>query len=427
MAVGGYNRLWMTDQAPREARFELHGRSYHVPSRPVVAVCIDGCADEYLDHAIQRGRMPQTARLAERGFRTLVRGALPSFTNVNNASICTGVPPSVHGIAGNFFLDPEAGEAVMMNDARYLRVDTILAAAQRAGRRVAVVSAKDKLRTLLGKDLDAPMFSAEKAAETDLAGYGIPDCEALVGRPAPPIYSGGASIWAMEAGAALLEHDLADFVYVTLSDYVQHKHAPDAPEALDFYAGLDAAIGRYLARNAVVGITADHGMNAKTDATGRPNVVWVEEVLAESFGAGACTVVCTITDPYVVHHGALGGFVNVHVHTGDVEEVAARLRGVEGILEVWDREAAGAKLELPTDRIGDLVVLGDRSHALGRTREAHDLGKLGDVPLRSHGSRYEELVPLLTSEPLPESWRGWANADPRSFDLFPLLCAEVKA
>ena len=407
--------------------FVVHDREYRPPTRPVVTVCIDGCADEYLDQAIQRGRAPHIARIAERGYRGLVRGALPSFTNVNNASIVTGMPPQVHGVAGNFFLDPESGEAVMMNDARYLRGDTILAAAERAGRKVAVVSAKDKLRTLLTKGLDGIAFSAEKAPETDVSRFGIDDLEGFVGRPAPPIYSGDASVWAMEAGAALLEAGHADWIYVTLSDYVQHKHAPDAPEALDFYSGLDAAIGRYLAVGAVVGITADHGMNGKTDAAGRPKVVWVEDELRARCGDGI-RVVCTITDPYVVHHGALGGLVNVHVDDPARAEVVARAAlEIDGILEAWPRSLAAARLELPVDRIGDVVVLGARDTALGRTADAHDLSQLGDVPLRSHGSRYEELVPLLVSEPLPAERRGWANADPRSFDLYAVLCEAAAA
>jgi len=54
--------------------------------------------------------------------------AMPSFTNPNNISIITGRPPSVHGIAGNYFHDPATGREVMMNDARFLRAGTIMKA-----------------------------------------------------------------------------------------------------------------------------------------------------------------------------------------------------------------------------------------------------------------------------------------------------------
>ena len=71
---------------------------------------------------------------------------MPTFTNPNNLSIVCGVPPSVHGICGNYFWDPAAdggrGAEVMMNDPAYLRAGTLLAAASDAGARVAVVTAR---------------------------------------------------------------------------------------------------------------------------------------------------------------------------------------------------------------------------------------------------------------------------------------------
>src|SRR2546430_10792458 len=89
--------------------FTVNGRLYQPPARPVIVICLDGSADEYLDAAIARGRMPNLQRITVSGHRGLARGALPSFTNVNNASIVTGVPPSVHGIGGHFFYDSVAG------------------------------------------------------------------------------------------------------------------------------------------------------------------------------------------------------------------------------------------------------------------------------------------------------------------------------
>ncbi|MDE0914573.1 MAG: phosphonoacetate hydrolase [Planctomycetota bacterium] len=401
--------------------FRLNGRDYQLPACPVVAVCIDGCADEYLSSAIAHGHMPRLQQMAASGFRGMARGAMPSFTNVNNAAIACGGPPSLTGISGNFFLDPDSGEEVMMNSPEYLRAPTVFAAASHAGRKVAVVTAKDKLRKFLSKDLEAGIcFSSEKANETSMEENGIEDAEALVGRSTPEVYSGDLSLFAMEAGAALLERGEADFLYLTLSDYVQHKHTPDEPEALEFYAGIDAVIGRCLDAGARVGVTADHGMNGKTTA-GKPNVLFVEDELRAAFGAGV-RVICTITDPYVVHHGALGGFVVVHLEDPSLAEAICRhCLTLPGVAEALPREAAAAKLELPADRLGDLVVLSTRNWVLGRSAEHHDLAMLGGV-LRSHGSRYEEIVPLILSEPMPQSQLENAWSDLRSFDLFPLLC-----
>jgi phosphonoacetate hydrolase len=398
--------------------FEVAGRTYHPPARPVVVVCVDGCADEYLSEALARGRMPALARLVSEGYRGLCRGALPSFTNVNNAAIVCGSPPSVTGVSGNFFLDPESGEEVMMNDARFLREDTILAAAARAGRKVAMVTAKDKLRGLLSGGLEGIAMSAEKAG---------PEGEALVGRPTPEVYSGDLSLFVLDLGAALLARGEADFLYLTLSDYVQHKHAPDEEPALAFYGAMDERLARYLDAGAAIGLTADHGMNGKTDPGGEHRIVWLQTALDEQHGVGAGRVILPITDPYVVHHGALGGFGVVHLAEPErADEIASWALGLSGITEAYPRAVAADKLELPPDRIGDVVVLSARDHVIGKRPQDHDLSLLGGR-LRSHGGRYEEMVPLVLSTPLTDAQRAWVQGDPRSFDLFSLLCSEVSA
>jgi len=158
-------------------QFTVNGRTYRPAARPVVVICVDGCGDEYLNVTMARGRMPHTTALAARGYRGLVRGALPSFTNVNNCAMVTGASPSVTGIGGNYIIDPDTGEEVMTNSSRFLRTDTILAAASRAGRKVAMVTAKDKLRELLSKDMNGIAFSAERADEVTASVHGIDDVE----------------------------------------------------------------------------------------------------------------------------------------------------------------------------------------------------------------------------------------------------------
>lgn len=409
--------------APSRTPFTVNGRTYSPPARPVAVICLDGSADEYLDAALARGRMPNLHRISVAGWRGMARGAMPTFTNVNNSSIVTGVPPSVHGIGGNFFYDTSAGQEVMMNSATFLRADTIFPAAQRAGRKVTVVTAKEKLRDIFSKGLiqeGGAAFSSEKAAQARLDTHGIDEVEALVG-PTPPIYSGEASLYVLRAGVRLLTAGRADLLYLSTTDFMQHKYAPEAPESLEFYAAIDAEIGALLANHAIVGITADHGMNAKQNADGSPNVIYLETELTERFGAGF-RVILPITDPYVVHHGALGSFAQVHLPPDAdaaraLSNVVNWLLGREGVTEVHPRETAARLMELPPDRMGDLVVCSGRNVVLGRTPAYHDLKAL-EGGLRSHGGRYEEMVPFVLSEPLTPAHRARAQGDPRNFDIF---------
>ena len=395
--------------------FTVNDRTYRTSQRPLAVLCLDGCSDEYLDAAIDRGLMERTRTMVVDGYRGMARGAMPSFTNVNNSAITTGVPPHTTGIPGNFFLDPDSGEEVMMNSAKFLRCETILAAAAKAGRKVAMVTAKEKLRDILSRGLDGMAFSAEKASEAHLETHGIDDVEALVGRSQPEIYGADASLFVLDAGVALIASGRADFCYLSLTDWVQHAFAPTEPEALAFMAAIDERIGALLDLGAVVAATADHGMNAKANADGTPRVVFIESAINGAFGDGA-KVICPITDPYVAHHGALGSAVTIHLgQDHDAAAVAAFLEGLPGVDEVMLRERAASRLELPPDRIGDLYVLSTRDAVLGRTPGDHDLSQLHGT-LRSHGGLHEVMVPLLLSEPVVPS------GDPRNFDIFHLAC-----
>jgi phosphonoacetate hydrolase len=405
--------------------FTVNGRTYQPPDRPVVGICLDGSADEYLDAALARGRMPNLQRMSVSGYRGLARGQMPSFTNVNNASIVTGVPPRVHGIGGNYFYDAAADQEVMMNSARFLRAETIFPAAQRAGRKVAVVTAKDKLRDIFASGLiphGGIAFSSEKCAEATRKMHGIDGVEALVG-PAPAIYSGEASLYVLRAGVKLIETGQADFLYLSTTDFMQHKFAPEAIEALDFYGAIDEQLGLLLALGVLVGVTADHGMNAKQRLDGSPNAVFLESELIAAFGAGF-RVILPITDPYVVHHGALGSFAQVHLpsgHGSDLVTIMEFIRALPGVTEVLDQATAARLLELPPDRMGDVVVCAGRDVVLGRTPEWHDLSVVQEG-LRSHGGRYEEMVPFVVSAPLEPEYLARARGDLRNFDLFDVIC-----
>ena len=397
--------------------FTANGITYTPSAKPIVVICMDGSADEYLDTTMAHDRMPNLKKMALQGYRGMVRGALPSFTNVNNSSIVTGVSPAVHGICGNFFYDTQKDQEVMMNSSEYLRAETLLAAAANAGRKVAVVTAKEKLRDILSYKLNGIAFSAEKADQVKLETHGIEKAEEVIGHKTPAIYSADASLFVLRAGVALIEKGMADFLYLSLTDYMQHTYAPDTKESLAFYEAQDAELGKMLELGAVIGATADHGMNAKVKADGTPNVLFIETMLTEKFGAGF-RVICPITDPYVKHHGALGSYVVVHVeNTSNINEIKNWLALQPGITEVYDKETGCRILEQPADRTGDLFVLSARDVVVGRTGAHHDLKAL-DGTLRSHGGRYEEMVPLVISHPLNAAYKMKAQGDPRNFDVF---------
>jgi len=395
----------------------VNGRGYAAPKRPVVVVCVDGCEPEYINQAVATGRTPYLARLRETGTCLTADCVVPSFTNPNNLSIVTGAPPSVHGICGNYFWDTDAGAEVMMNDPKYLRAGTILAAFAGAGAKVAVVTAKDKLRALLGHKLTGVCFSAEKADSVSQAGNGIDDVLGLVGLPLPSVYSAALSEFVFAAGVALMERDRPDIMYLSTTDYVQHKAAPGNGVANDFYAMMDGYLAALDAKGATIVVTADHGMNAKTDAFGRPNIVFLQDALDRAYGAGVTRVILPITDPYVVHHGALGSFATVYLSSPvAAEEVRARIAAIPGIDLVLPRALACARFELPSDRIGDLVVVSERLTVIGTSHDRHDLSGL-DAPLRSHGGVSEQQVPLIANRSaaaLPDG-RRWRNFD--AFDI----------
>ena len=395
----------------------VNGRTYGWPARPLVVVCVDGCEPDYLAQAFLAGAMPFLASAASRGASLLGAAVIPSFTNPNNLSIVTGVPPAVHGICGNYFWDREAGAEVMMNDPKYLRCGTILAAFAEAGASVAVVTAKDKLRSLLGHGMRGICFSSEQADRTTKAEHGIEDALGFVGLPLPSVYSAALSEFVFAAGVKLMESARPDILYLSTTDYVQHKHAPGTAQANAFYRMVDGYLARLDAMGAAIALTADHGMNAKTDTDGAPQVIYLQDVLDAWLGAGRARVILPITDPYVVHHGALGSFATIYLPGGaDPRAAAVSVGALPGMDLVLDREEGCRRFELPPDRMGDLIVISGRHVVIGTSAAKHDLSGL-DAPLRSHGGLTEQTVPLVFSRPLaalPEARRL------RNFDIFDL-------
>ena len=379
----------------KHAALTVNGRTYRWMERPLVVVCVDGCEPDYITQAMQAGCAPYLRELCDKGASFLADSVVPSFTNPNNLSIVTGAPPVVHGICGNYFYDRDAGAEVMMNDPKYLRAGSILAAFSGAGAKVAVVTAKDKLRKLLGHRMQGICFSAEKANETTEAEHGIKDGLALTGMELPSVYSAQLSEFVFAAGVKLMAQERPDLMYLSTTDYVQHKDAPGTPGANAFYAMMDTYLKQLDAQGATIALTADHGMNAKTDAKGDPRVIYLQDVLDQWLGKDSARVILPITDPYVVHHGALGSFATAYLPPGArIDDIVARLAALTGIEVVYDRAGGCRRFELPEDRMGDVIIVSERHVVLGTSRDRHDLSGL-DVPLRSHGGISEKTVPLL--------------------------------
>jgi len=260
-------------------------------------------------------------------------------------------------------------------------------------------------------------FSAEKADKVNLADNGIESVLALVGLPLPDVYSAALSEFVFAAGVKLMQQQRPDVMYLSTTDYVQHKHAPGTDGADAFYRMMDGYLGRLDAMGCVIALTADHGMNAKTRMDGSPDVVYLQDLLDGWIGAGRARVILPITDPYVVHHGALGSFATVYLPAdADRAALAARIAAIRGIEGVRPREEAALFFELPADRIGDLVVVAERSTVIGTAKSRHDLSAL-EVPLRSHGGVSEQRVPLIVNRRLHgiDPDRRWRNFD--AFDL----------
>ena len=402
----------------------VNGRDYRWPDRPVVVVCIDGSEPDYIEQAIAAGVMPWMKKIVEQqGVDMRAHCVVPTFTNPNNISIVTGVPPVVHGINGNFYYDRTNDCEVMMNEPHLLRTPTIFKAFQDAGARIAIVTAKDKLRRLLGNELTfgeggAICFSSEKSDQATLEENGIDDVLDLVGMEVPSVYSAELSEFIFAAGVRLMEKVRPDLMYLSTTDYIQHKFAPGSEGANAFYAMMDKYWARLDELGAVLALTADHGMNAKHDATtGEPNIIYLQDEFDRLLGPGRARVILPITDPYVVHHGALGSYATVYLpDDANVEALKKQMLEIDGIGLAYDNREGCERFELAPDRMGDLILISNQDTVLGTTASRHDLSGL-EVPLRSHGGLTEQEVPLIVSQPVSGLDRGHQLHNYDAFDI----------
>jgi len=405
-------------------KIKLNNIEYTWPKRPVVVVCIDGGDPEYINEGVKEGIIPNIESFMNKGFYSVSQGSMPSFTCPNNMSIVTGTEPDTHGISGNFFIDPNTQEPVVMTGPELLRSRSIMSEFSREGARVVSITAKDKLRKQLQKDMDlsrgSVSFSSQYADRCIMKENGIENVLEFVGQPLPDMYSAELSLFVLDAGIKLLEEQKPDLLYLSLTDFIQHAYAPGTEEANNFYIEMDRRFGIFHKLGALVALTADHGMGDKSDERGNPNVIWLQDLLDQNLGKGTCRVICPITDAFVGHHGALGGFVRIYLDKKeDQNKVYEIVQAIEGVEKVWTAENVAKELEQPLDREGDLAVVADKRTVIGGSEKDHDLSALKGKRLRTHGSLHEAKVPFILSEPLNDIYSRRAKGNTlRSREIF---------
>lgn len=409
---------------PNQPSVVVNDTPYRWPLRPVVVVCVDGGDPSYLQQYLADGSVPNIARFISQGFAGVADGSMPSFTCPNNMSLITGTPTARHGISGNYYLDTATWQPVVMTGPELLRGDTIIARFAAAGARVMSITAKDKLRRQLAKGLDVSQghvsFSSEFADRCTLAENGIENVLELVGMDKPGMYSMELSLLVLEAGLKLLQQRRPDLLYLSLTDWVQHKWAPQEEDARAFYRKLDDVFGRLAACDVTLALTADHGMSDKSNAAGEPNVIWLQDILDARFGAGETVVICPITDAFVAHHGALGGFVRVWSR-GKVsaQQIIQHIVSIDGIELALDKATACRMFDLPADREADVAVVSRHDVCIGASAVNHDLTGLKGNRLRTHGGTSETKVPFILNRPLNDAYKAKAASQPlKSWQLF---------
>lgn len=403
---------------------DINSKLYQWPIRPVIVICVDGLDPEYLNQAIDDNIIPTIKQFMDNGFHTIADSVIPSLTNPNNMSIITGAPQSVHGISGNYYMERTTGQEIMMNKPEMVRCESILSAFSSVGAKVVAVTAKEKLRALLGKDIDltngSVVFSCEKADECTLDINGITNVLEQTNLPLPNVYSAELSLFAFEAAWKILESKKPDIMYISTTDYIQHKYPPGSQESNTFLKHIDYYCSKYYSYGATVGITADHGMSDKARDDSSPNVIYLQDELDRKYGTTYTKVILPITDPYIVHHGSLGGFARVYCSDdskiSSIKQFIGKLVGIEN---VYCKTDACEQFDLPMDIEADLIAISDSSTAIGGSISAHDLTQLGHQRLRSHGGLAESKVPFVISHPLKSEYFKRSRVSKiRNYEIF---------
>ena len=242
---------------------------------------VDGFGPEYFE----KSDMPNLRRMSREGGYKIGHAVIPSVTNVNNASLVTSSFPEDHGITTNFQYDPRTKQYSEMESSSFLMGPTIFERARKLGLRTALVTSKDKARTLCAHGVDVEV-SAEK-----------PDPEWIrkIGKQ-ENMYSADVNYWSCRAARHLLKNDSIDLLYLSTTDYMMHTFAPEEEPSLKHLHTLDKLLGEIIDDHPGIEVylTADHGMNAKRQALTPALVLANKGISAEA--------VPIIRDKHQVHH-----------------------------------------------------------------------------------------------------------------------------
>lgn len=356
--------------------------------KKLLIIVIDGCAIDY----ISRENTPNFYRMAKRGFCKCVKSAIPSVTNVNHATILTGEFPLKHGVVGNYYYNRETGEQGFIEEAGYMKVDTIMDLYKKNGKSTALLTVKGKVLQVFGSGVKFGI-SVQKPNEI-LIRY-------LDMEMPPEVGTLEANIWILEACHNLIKKNNPDLVYCTTNDYMMHNYAPDTKEGMQQMKDMDKWIGKIydLDPTREIYITADHGMNKKSKIVNLQNIM----------DKKGYEVVChpPIKDRYIENHiYQEGGVLYLYFSENAIENKEAIIKFLEDqefIETIYTNKEAERKYGLPSDNIGEYVVFAKADWAFG---EVEGDSIITDS-VRTHGSIHEREVPLIAVNPreVPEKYR----------------------
>lgn len=358
--------------------------------RRIVIAMIDGFGIDYY----QQTDMPVMRSMASQGLFKSGKAIFPTLTNANNVSIACGAWPEEHGVTTNCYYDPEIKGARFLETADFLTAPSIFRQAANRGLKSALLTCKAKSAGILGADAEISI-AAEKPTAELIDRFG----------PVPPMYSSDINYWLWDVGLDILENrpDI-HLLYVHTTDYPMHMWPPEDSRSQKHLHEIDCYFGkvRQADPEAILLITADHGMNFKTHC-------WDLSRACKNRGLEIAFSVSPLADRLVKHHRGFGGVAYLYLKQNeDMDNAKALLLDLDGIEEVLTREVAAKRFRLMASRIGDLVVIPDKNTVFGDLpveREALDAG------YRSHGSLYETEIPLLVhnGRDLFEDWNAVKN------------------
>ena len=346
----------------------------------ILILVIDGCAPEYMTPEFA----PNIHRLAKRyGFAKTVKAAVPTVTNVNHACILSGQFPSATGMVGNYFYNPATGEEGFIEEKGYMQAETLLQAYRKRGLKTAFLTVKGKLLGVYGHVADIGI-----SVQTPDAGF-----LKKLGLSSPPeVSSLESSRWIVNAALAVIEQEDPVLVYCTTNDFGFHHFGPEAPEAQRQIRQIDEAIAAIYAADPErqIYITADHGMNQK-------HHLLDFQRLADEAGLHIFSL-APLKDRYKENHVYQEGGV-LYLFLKKTEEKEALLELIQSrpeIEAVMTNTEAAEKLHLPLQGIGDYVIFTAPDCAFG---ELDGTIAMATDASRTHGSLYEQEVPLLAIHP----------------------------